>query len=349
MKVVFTLCSANYLAHAKVLGDSLSQSNPDFKFVIGLVDVVPKEINLATWLDYEVLPVTDLGIPGFPEMAEKYEILELNTAVKPFYLEFLYQLSPDVEMVMYLDPDILVLGSFDTLIEKLRDKNIAVTPHSCTYDHSRLNLHYEIGMLSTGIYNLGFIATRRTETTFAFLKWWQKRLLDHCNYRVGSGVFVDQQWVTLAPLYFDGVHVEKDPGYNMSYWNHFERWLHQNGGQYFVNGQHELVFCHFSSYDPLKPGLIVNRPSEPTVTFCERPDLQPLYDDYGKRLIDAGYNFVHRLECAFGRKPQAIIKPKRSIKTATQRAVRRTLQIMPKIIRKPLQRVTRFIADNSGI
>ena len=41
---VFTLCAANYLAHAKTLGESLAQHNPDYHFVIGLVDRLPPHI-----------------------------------------------------------------------------------------------------------------------------------------------------------------------------------------------------------------------------------------------------------------------------------------------------------------
>jgi uncharacterized protein (DUF2237 family) len=347
VNVVLTICSANYLAHAKVLGDSLARSNPDYQFVIGLVDRVPAEIKLAGWLSYEVIPVTDLGIPEFPAMAEKYDIVELNTAVKPFYLEFLYQRNPAVKTVMYLDPDILVLGSFNALAEKLHGNNIVVTPHSCTHDNSAVNFYYETAMLSTGIYNLGFIATTRAETTFAFLKWWQKRLVDHCYYRAGSGVFVDQLWVTLATLYFEGVYVEKDPGYNMCYWNHFERRLSHQDNHYMVNGNHDLVFYHFSSYSPLNPGVITNRASQPVMTFAERPDLQPLYDDYGKRLFAAGFALVRPLKCAFGRKPKPTPKPKLSVKTAVQGALKRTLNATPAAIRKRLHQISGFIAENS--
>lgn len=35
-KLAFTICSANYLAQAIALGDSLLQHNPGYTFVIGL-------------------------------------------------------------------------------------------------------------------------------------------------------------------------------------------------------------------------------------------------------------------------------------------------------------------------
>src|ERR1700732_3216661 len=72
MITVLTLCSANYLAHAKTLGDSLAEHHPDFHFVIGLVDRVPKELTPSFWHPYELIPVEELGIPAFWEMVQRY-------------------------------------------------------------------------------------------------------------------------------------------------------------------------------------------------------------------------------------------------------------------------------------
>jgi hypothetical protein len=339
MTVVFTLCSANYLAHAKTLGDSLREHDPDYHFVIGLVDRLPKELKASYWHPCELIPVEDLGIPTFEAMAQKYSMVELNTAVKPFYMKHLYQRDPSVEAVIYLDPDVLVCASLKSLADKLRTHNIIVTPHSCTFDDTQTNIFYEIGMLSTGIYNLGFIATSRSDTTFAFLNWWQKRLENYCYYRAGTGMFVDQIWLTLAPLYFADIYVEKDFGYNVCYWNHFERHLSQVNGQYFVNGQHALVFYHFSSYDPARPEFIATRAASRTTSFSERPDLKPIYDDYRNRLMTRGCTTISSLKCSFGRKP-----PSRAtkMKKLVANFLRELLNTLPISIQEPVKRLLRY-------
>jgi hypothetical protein len=338
MTTVLTLCSANYLAHAKALGDSLMEHNPEYQFVIGLVDRLPVEIKPTYWHPYELIAVEDLAIAAFGEMSRKYSVVELNTAVKPFYIEHLYRRNPEVEAVIYFDPDILVCGSLKPLLEKLRNYNIIVTPHSCTFDGSQTNIFYEIGMLSTGIYNLGFIATSRTDTTFAFLNWWEKRLQDYCYYRAGTGMFVDQIWLTLAPLYFAGVYVEKDPGYNVCYWNHFERHISQVNGRYLVNGQHPLVFYHFSSYDPTTPDRIARRVQSRTTSFSERPDLKPIYDDYRDRLMSRDYTGISSLKCSFGREP-----PSRAatMKRLVASFSRQFLATLPISIQNPVRRLLR--------
>lgn len=343
MNVVFTLCSTNYLAHAKTLGDSLKQHNPDFHFVIGLVDRVPTELTPAFWQPHELIPAADIGIAAFTDMVEKYDVVEMNTAVKPFYIEFLYRRDPSVNTVIYLDPDILVYNSLAHLVEKLKSFNLIVTPHSCTYDDSPLNLYYEQGMLTTGVYNLGFLATARSDTTFAFLKWWQRRLQDRCYYDPGSGLFVDQLWVTLAPLYFSGVYVEKDPGYNMCYWNHFERHLSWSNGRYRVNDSHELMFYHFSSYSPEKPDLVTKREKSKPVSFADRPELKPLYDDYRARLMAAGYEKVKPFRYALrGNPPKAELTPKQAVK----RNLRKMLCSLPSPLQTPIKRAAQFAVNS---
>lgn len=343
MVTFFTLCSANYLAHAKVLGDSLLEHNPEYKFAIGLVDRIPEGLDAPYWHPHELVPVEQLNIPEFGEIVRDHDVVELNTLVKPFYIEYFYRRDPKVDAVIYLDPDILVCGSFGRLVDKLRRYAIVVTPHSCTFDDSEANLYYEGGMLTTGIYNLGFIGTSRSDTVFVFLKWWQKRVLHCCHIRQGRGAFVDQLWINLVPLYFSDVYVEKDPGYNMCYWNHFERHLSRRNGSYLVNGKHDLVFVHFSSYTPMTPELAARRSKAKITPFSERPDLKPLYDDYRQRLLDRRYRDMSALKYSLRKRPP---KSKLTVKRAAKRALRFLVGAMPVSLQTRLGNIAQFTADN---
>jgi hypothetical protein len=339
---VFTLCSVNYLAHAKTLGASLIQHNPDYHFVIGVVDRIPGEIKPSFWHPFELLEVESLEVDVLAEMVQRYDVVELNTAVKSLFFKHLYQRDPSTEAVIYLDPDILVCAPFHELEENLRVHNIIVTPHSCTFDNSDTVIYYEQGMLGSGIYNLGFLATSRSETTMAFLDWWGYRLRAHCYYSSGSGLFVDQLWVTLAPLYFP-VYVEKNPGYNMCYWNHFERQLTEGEGQYTVNGKHKLIFYHFSSYSPDKPDKITVRIKSKTASFAEHPELKPLYDEYRNRLLANGYLTMKSVPYALRRNP-----PKRNVTsgTAITDTLRTMLRALPRSFQVPLKRISQFTLNS---
>jgi hypothetical protein len=295
--VVFTLCSANYLAHAKVLGDSLIKHNPHYRFVIGLVDRVSNAVSPAVWSPFELIEVEALNIPDFAELCSRYSIVELNTAVKPFYLEHLYKRDPSVEHVIYMDPDIMVFAPFCDIDAELEQSNAIIIPHALTAATVDSGVTYEIGMLRTGVYNLGFIATSRSDETQRLIVWWQERLRKYCYYQPGSGMFVDQIWGNLMAVFFQGVHVSRNPGLNMCYWNLHERALTERNGSYWVNDAYALGFYHFSSFDPRKPENICNRGVVHPV--ANRPDLAPLFREYTRLLLLSGYEELKLVQCAF--------------------------------------------------
>ena len=88
-KFAFTICSINYLAQARVLAESLKKTNPDYEFVIGLCDKIDGSgVDVSKLTDFNLLEVDKIGIDGFEEMCERYDITELNTAIKPFYINY---------------------------------------------------------------------------------------------------------------------------------------------------------------------------------------------------------------------------------------------------------------------
>ena len=290
MNIILTICSANYLAHARTLGDSILRHNPDVRFVIGLVDVLSPEVDMAGFERFEILDVANALPEGvFTNLLSKYYLIELNTAVKPYLMDYLYKRDPSVESVSYFDPDIKVYASLLPLFYNVQEKGIVVTPHGCTYDDSVENISGEKSMLAVGIYNLGFIATSRSAETSEFLRWWKLRLKDHCTYRADvPGTFFDQNWVMLAGLYFDHFFVEKNLGYNLAWWNLFERDISMKGDNYFVNDQYPLIFVHYSGYKPENPDMILARSNNP-ISFLGHPKIKPLFDDYRRSLIENKY------------------------------------------------------------
>ena len=91
MTIVFTICSINYLAQARTLGDSLKSTNPDILFFIGLVDILEGVSFDESFIPkYPMIEIDKIGIDRFDEMADRYDITELNTAVKPYYFTYFF-------------------------------------------------------------------------------------------------------------------------------------------------------------------------------------------------------------------------------------------------------------------
>ncbi|WP_162053122.1 glycosyltransferase family protein [Pontibacter pamirensis] len=296
MNVVFTICSNNYLAQAKALGDSVVKYNPSYIFAIGLVDKLDAEVDYNFFNPYEIIPVGDINIEGFNEMFNNYDITELNTAVKPFLFNFLFARNSNINTIIYLDPDILVYDSFDVLEEAFSKYSIILTPHFFTpiYDDKLLS---EPDVLNAGLYNLGFIGLKRSEDALQLLKWWMIKLKEQCLIDFKNGLFVDQLWINFAPLYFENVLILKHLGHNVAYWNFHERELSYSDGKYQVNNQFALVFFHFSGYLFSIPEIVSKYQNR--FTFEDRPDVKELFEDYHEKIIGNNFHQLSKIECHY--------------------------------------------------
>ena len=295
MQVVFTLCSINYLSQAKTLGTSVLRHNPDYKFIIGLIDKNHLGIDLSFLGDLELLEVEKICIDGFEEMSARYSIVELATASKPFYFDYLFKHYPDAEAVTYFDPDIKVFAPLTEMAEKLKVSNVILTPHFTRPITDSL-LPTEKHVLNTGVFNLGFAAMKRGAEADALNSWWMGKLRHECLLDLTRGYFVDQLWMNLAPAYFDKVLIEKHPGWNTAHWNLHERTVTEVDGRFLVN-QQPLIFFHFSHYSPKRPDTIASYHTR--FSFATRPDLVTLYKQYNDDLVANRYLDLIGVPCFY--------------------------------------------------
>src|SRR5262245_49721032 len=93
----FSICSNNYIPYLEVLFASLRRFHPDFDLYLCLVDEP-----IGSHGDYRVVLAKELGIADFDSFSFQYDIMELNTAVKPFmFLKLLNEMNYD--QILYFD------------------------------------------------------------------------------------------------------------------------------------------------------------------------------------------------------------------------------------------------------
>ena len=308
MTIVFTICSINYLAQARTLGDSLKSTNPDILFIIGLVDKLEGVSFDDSFIpEYPMIEIDKIGIDGFGEMADRYDITELNTAVKPFYFTYFFRNYPQADHVIYFDPDIIVFQPLTNLLQALNDHPAALTPHINTPIEDRLTPN-ELHHLNTGIYNLGFVAFKRNDEVLDFIKWWEEKLRYECLIDLCNGLFVDQNWMNFLPVFLKNVHIEQNPGYNAAYWNLHERQFSRGDNTHFVNESNPLVFFHYSGYDPAKPDVLSKY--QDRFELSERKDLTELFELYRNNLLKNGNSYYRKFPC-FYIKPVRVLRYQR--------------------------------------
>lgn len=295
---VVTIVSMNYFAFAKNLAYSYKKNNPGDDFYILIVDKIT-EFEKIKDDKYSIIDINELNISNLHDLAFKYDIVELNTAVKPFFIEYLFS-NYNYENVIYLDPDIMVFNNFDFIKNILTKESIVLTPHILyeSYDSGTLK---DNEFLKNGIFNLGFIAFKNNINSKRMLNWWKEKLEIYCYKDYLNGLAWDQKWIDFVPTLFDEVYILKHPGHNVAHWNIHERNISVVNNIFKVNDKYDLIFFHFSNYKINNPEYIVNVPNyfvnEPVqLKVSDRKDLSELYSIYHNEVLKCGYDEFSRVK-----------------------------------------------------
>jgi hypothetical protein len=253
MKAAFTIVAKNYLAFSLTLIDSIKKSDPGLDTYIYIVDDV-SDIDPGIIERYNINVVDDNIVPSYRSMAFKYSVTEYSTAVKPFIFKHLFD---QYDRIMYVDPDIYFYQSADIIYEYLDQKNIILTPHILLPEQKYSGNTDDSEFLFAGIFNLGFIALKKSQVVEKLLLWWMDRLEFLCYGDRMQSLHVDQKWIDFVPAFFpEDLSVCRHPGLNIAYWNIHERQLNINDKNVNVSLKGDssswpLVFLHFSGLNPL--------------------------------------------------------------------------------------------------
>lgn len=299
MTIAFTICSNNFLGQAKTMFQSLERWHPEIKTYLFLADLPDQRIDYEFLLPAEMIVADDKIIDGFSDLVERYTVIELNTAIRPFVIRHLQKLHPGIRKVIYLDPDLYIYNKLDLVSGILDKEDLVITPHFLQPVPIDEFVPFENLALNYGTYNMGFFALNpSTPNMDRFLDWWGERTTRFGHIDPSNGYFTDQIWFNLVPVFFEKVHTLMHPGYNMAAWNLQERFItdYCDNGRIVLSSGHELVIYHFSSWSHKHPGRL--SPYYNRYSFETRPDLVRLYKEYEKLLLENKATFFEGFPCA---------------------------------------------------
>lgn len=305
MNAIYTVCTYNHIGRALSLAESVGNHCLDTKFMICLIDTVEAD---SIPSGPELILAKDMNLSFLNEMCSKYAPLELNSALKPYFGNYIFEKYSEVKRVIFLDSDILLFDDLNPVYESLDFNSIVLSPHSLSTVPNGIDFDDRV-FLRSGIYNAGFFGLKRDLNSKSFLNWWMGKLRNECFFDSKRGMFAEQLWLNLVPLYFEGVDILKHEGCNVAYWNLHERTLTEKHGVFYVNDSVPLIFFHYSgaSVSCIEENKISQH--QKRYTFTNRPDVLPvfkLYIESLKKYSSEKYNQVYTLNSSLKTRSKVI-------------------------------------------
>jgi len=202
---VFTIASKNYLAYVRVLLKSIAAHHPEYSLYLCLADKAGDSFDPLKEA-FTVIESENINIRHFSDMAIRYDIMEFNTAIKPFMFRWLLD-NTELDSIIYLDPDIRAYSRFDRLESVLSsDVSMVLTPH-ITRPIGDGKYPNDCNMIQAGVFILGFAAINRRREASEYIDWWGRRLETQASVDLAKNLFTDQRWCDLAPCFLERLKI----------------------------------------------------------------------------------------------------------------------------------------------
>lgn len=286
VRVIGAITTLSHFQLVICMVDSFLAHHPNSKVFILQVGGT-KKLSVPNRPQVTIITERELNLSQYEIMRRQYNNFELCNALKPFLLQYIFE-HTNFEKVCYFDSDIFIYENLDEEIwQKLDKYSVMLTPH-LTQVSTEYSYWQDLEILRRGVFNGGFIGLRRDENSFKFLKWWGSRLIYGGFYRLNESLNCDQGWLDLVSNFDINLHINRHPGINAAFWNLDERIIEFKDEKVLINGK-PLLFFHFSGYSP-KSRQMLSRNSF-TITFEKYPDIRPLFESYGDKLVAVGKEF----------------------------------------------------------
>jgi len=238
-----TIITADYASYPDSLAASLDELGCEFRlFTLVTGSDVPRFRSQKI----VSLQVDDVPDPMTDALKEKYFDVgradEFRWSMKSVLMLHLLE-DIGLERVIFVDPDVAFFSDPSFLFDGLTRARVLLTPHWRCPDPGRDPWNFA-DLQTNGLFNAGFIGVSRGSEPA--LRWWSGVCLYRCDKRPEEGLFDDQAYLDLMPVYFEGVEILRHRGCNVANWNLSEnRRVIADDGSVRVGGD-PLVFIHFT-------------------------------------------------------------------------------------------------------
>lgn len=183
----------------------------------------------------------DLGKKILDKYSKSFKKDNLRWSLKPVFIKHL--IDQGYNEVIFTDPDTYYFSDFSFLFDELKDHSVILTPHWRSSNPEMDQGNFDL-LFVGGLFNGGFIGIN--QNGIDAMDWWARMCLHRCEIDFTKGQYVDQTYLNLFPVLFDGVKILKHKGCNVANWNQVDCPRVLVGNEVMIDGKWPIVFIHFT-------------------------------------------------------------------------------------------------------
>lgn len=190
-----TYFDRNYLYKGLALYRSLKLHCDSFCLWVLCLDEVTKNILAKMQLPMVVLVELDnfeASNPNLLKIKPNRTPVEYYWTLTPSWCLYLLECNQDIEIITYLDADLLFFNDISPIFEEIGENSIAIVEH-------RFAPLYAHNQKTAGIYNVSLVSFRRDREGLACLRRWRDQCIEWCFFRHEDGKLGNQMYLNDWP------------------------------------------------------------------------------------------------------------------------------------------------------
>ena len=245
MRHFCTYFDARYLVRGLAMYRSLARQCRAFRlYVLCLTDTCYDTVARAELPNVVPIRMPDLERfdPTLAAARTRRGLVEHYYTLTPILPLFVLAAEPDLDLITYIDADLLFFDSPEPLFSELGDQSILIIGHRFSKRNAR--------RAEYGSYNVGWVTWRNDRQGRACLNSYRNQCLEWCYLFEERGRFADQRYLDAWPTTFNRLVEAKHRGCNLAPWNIDTYPLTLSDGRVLVDGD-PLVFYHYHALGSL--------------------------------------------------------------------------------------------------
>jgi hypothetical protein len=291
-----TLFDRNYLLKGVVMLRSIAEHSPGARiFVLCMDELTQQYLQRLAIAGVVTVPLAEVETEDVLAAKKSRSIAEYCWTLSPVLMWHLMQRHPDLDVLTYLDADLMFFSPVEPLFDEAGAASITAIEHRYTPRLAHLEVY--------GRFNVQWVSFRRDEQGLACLKSWRDQCVEWCFAVVEEGKLGDQKYLDAWPAAYSGFHSLQHVGAGVAPWNYPNYRVSDRGGRLFVD-ELPLVFYHFHQFQILEGGSFDYCSSNYSQDAAP-PEL--IYGRYGEAILatlaelrrfDPGFSFGIRAAAA---------------------------------------------------